>query len=61
METDNWLQSIRIDSDNLAYDSNFDVLGVILRNSHVRRRVVFLVTHKDVRDKGTLAWEERDS
>ena len=61
VETDNRLQSIRIDSDNLTYNSNFDVLGVILRDCHIRGRVVLLVTHQDVRDKGTLAREERDS
>lgn len=60
MEPDDRLQTVRVYSVDLAYDTHLDILGVFFRDSHVGRRVVFLVTHEDVRHKGTLTGQKGD-
>lgn len=54
------LQAARIDASSLPHDSDVLVVILVLRDDHVRRRVVLLVRHQDVRNQRTLTWQERD-
>ena len=47
--SNDWLQSVWINTMDLSDDSHFDILRVFFGNSHVRRRVVLFVTHQNVR------------
>ena len=60
MESNDGLKAIRVDAGNLAHDAHLHVLRILLRDGHIRRRVVLFITHEDVRDQRTLAWQERD-
>ena len=61
VEPDDRLQSVRIYTSDLAYHSHLDVLRLVLWNRHVRRRMVLLIAHQDMRDKGTFTGQERYS
>lgn len=50
MEANYRLKSVGVDAGDLADDSHFDVLRVLLRDGHVARRVVLLVGHQYVAD-----------
>ena len=50
------LETAGVDTVRLSDDTNEFVLGFILRDHHVRRGVVLLVAHEDVRDQATVAW-----
>ena len=58
--SDDRLEAARVDPIGLPHDLHVLVLRLILWDRHVRRRVMFLVAHQNVRDQGTLAREERD-
>ena len=59
MEPNDRLQTVGIDSVDLANHSHFYVLLFFFRDSHVRRRVVYFVTHENVRHQGAFAGQER--
>ena len=60
MEPNDGLKAIGVDAGNLAHDAHLHVLRILLRDGHIRRGVMLFITHEDVRDQRTLAWQERD-
>ena len=61
MEANYRLQSVRIHTSYLADHSHLDVLGLVLRNRHVRGWVMFFITHQNVRHQRTFTRQERNS
>ena len=60
MEPNDGLKAIGVDAGNLTHYAHLHVLRILLRNGHIRRRVMLFITHEDVGDQRTLAWQERD-
>lgn len=58
MMTDNRLQLVRVNTFYLSDNPYLDLLMFIFRDYLIRRRVMLLVRHQNMRDQGALTWQK---